>query len=409
MRRSLIPVAVSTSLAVALLTVGFVGPASGAPRPRFAPLGLRSVSASPSLQQAELTASDGKANDSFGVSIAVSGSTAVAGADQRKNGTGAAYVFVRAKKKWSQQAILTASDGATNDSFGDSVSISGDTAVVGADGRKSLTGAAYVFVRSGSTWSQQAELKASDGAKFDEFGVSVAVSGDTAVVGAYQRKGGIGAVYVFTRSGSTWSQQAELTAADGAQNSSFGYSVALSGSTAVVGAFARNSFVGAAYVFFGSGSTWSQQAELTASDGATDDYFGSSVAVSGSTAVVGAVNKNNQTGAAYVFVRVNKTWSQQKKLTASDAAAGDNFGTSVAVSRDTALVGASSKNSVTGAAYVFQRSGSTWSQQAELTASDGVAFDGFGSSAGISGSTAVFGAPYRDSDAGAVYVFVAPW
>jgi hypothetical protein len=330
----------------------------------------------------------------------------VVGAPGQNNQTGAAYVFVRSHEKWSQQAKLTASDGASNDAFGDSVAISGDTAVVGAEGWSSATGAAYVFVRSGDTWTQQAKLTAPRGAPFDGFGISVAISDSTVVVGDYQKDAGTGAAYVFTRSSDRWSRQAKLAASDGAKNNSFGYAVAISGSTAVVGAFARNSFIGAAYVFVRSNAVWSQQAELTASDGASDDYFGGSVAVSGSTALVGALNKKDLTGAAYVFVRSGTTWSQQRKLTASDGVSGDNFGTSVALSGDTAVVGASSKNSYAGVAYVFVRSAATWSQQAELTASDGASFDGFGSTAAVYGTTAVVGAPYKGFDTGAAYVFV---
>jgi hypothetical protein len=144
---------------------------------------------------------------------------------------------------------LTASDGATDDQFGHSVAVSDSTAVVGAHGHNSATGAAYVFVRSGTTWSQQAELTASDATAGDDFGWSVAVSGSTAVVGAQYRNAETGAAYVFVRSGATWSQQAQLTASDGATNAYFGFSVAVSGSTAVVGAYGHNSGTGAAYVF----------------------------------------------------------------------------------------------------------------------------------------------------------------
>jgi nucleoside-specific outer membrane channel protein Tsx len=187
----------------------------------------------------------------------------------------------------------------------------------------------------------------------DSFGWSVAVSGSTAVVGAYFKNHSTGAAYVFVRSGTIWSQQAELTASDGARQDSFGWSVAVSGSSAVVGAYSRNSNEGAAYVFVRSGTIWSQQAELTASDGASGDFFGYSVAISGSAAVVGAQGKNSFTGAAYVFVRSGTIWSQKAKLTASDGASGDSFGHSVAISRSTAVAGAYAHNSSAGAAYAF--------------------------------------------------------
>jgi hypothetical protein len=199
-----------------------------------------------------------------------------------------------------QQAELTASDGgAPPDQFGDSVAIYGSTAVVSAP----FKGAVYVFVRSGGAWSQQAELTG-------DFGFPVAIYGSTVVIGGADPNTGAGAAYVFVRSGSGWSQQAELTASDAAP---FG-AVAISGSTIVAGASEQNSSTGAAYVFVRSGSVWSQQAELTASDGAPYYEFGFSVAIDGSTAMIGAPNANSSVGAAYVFVQSGTTWSQQAEL-----------------------------------------------------------------------------------------------
>ena len=313
--------------------------------------------------------------DCFGNSVSVSGDTAVVGAA----GKNSAYVFVRSGSNWNQQAKLTASDAAAGDDFGISVSVSGDTAVVGAYYKNSRKGAAYVFVRSGTIWNQQAKLTASDAAADDYFGNSVSVSGDTAVVGAYYKDSHKGAAYVFVRSGSIWNQQAKLTASDAAANDYFGDSVSVNSNTAVVGASGKNSNKGAAYVFVRSGSIWNQQAKLTASDAVADDYFGTSVSVSSDTAVVGASGKESHTGAAYVFVRSGSIWSQQIKLTASDPSASDYFGHSVSISGDTAVVGAYCKDSNKGAAYVFVRSGSIWSQQVKLTASDAAAGDYFGS------------------------------
>ena len=356
-------------------------------------------------QQAKLTASDPAEDDVFGDTVAISGKTAVVGAPFHNSDAGAAYVFMRSGKTWSQQAELTASDGAANDEFGSSVAISGRIVVVGAPSKHSFTGAAYVFSRSGKAWSQQAELTASDAVKQEEFGNSVGISGTTAVVGAPfgNTLTGPGAAYVFSRSGSTWSQQAELTASDAAAGDLFGASVAIYGSTALVGAYFHNSGTGAAYVFLRSGKAWSQQAELTAS-GPAD--FGFSVAIQGSTAVVGAVFGQNpsNTGAAYVFVRSGNVWSRQAKLTG----AGTFFGYSVAISGKIVVVGSPFKNMQTGAAYVFVPSGKTWSKQAELTASDAAEFEDFGFSVGISGTTAVVGAPGGSPTgiaAGAAYAF----
>ena len=379
-----------------------------------APIGLRVAvrlalgRSSGSRQQAKLTASDGAALDDFGWFTAISGSTAVVGSPFKNSNTGAAYVFVRSGTAWSQQAKLTASDPAANDFFGFSVATTGSTAVVGAWRKDNQTGAAYVFVRSGTAWSQRAKLTASDGAAGDNFGFSVAISGSTVVVGASGPNDLTGAAYVFVRSETAWTQRAKLTASDGAAFDQFGFSVAISGSTVVVGAFGPNEFTGAAYVFVRSGTAWSQRAKLTASDGAAFDQFGFSVAISGSTAVVGAIGSKSSTGAAYVFARSGTTWSQQAKLTDAHGAVNDNFGYSVAISGSTAVVGSPFKNSNTGAAYVFARSGTAWPRRGKLTASDRAKDDFFGFSVAISDSAAVVGAWGKNLEVGAAYVYVLP-
>ena len=284
-------------------------------------LGLRDTRAGSGFKRGELTALDPATTANFGWSVALYGSTAVVGAPFKNSDTGAAYVFVRSSGKWSQQAELTASDTASGDAFGWSVALDGSTAVVGATYKNSDTGAAYVFVDSSGKWSQQAELTASDAAAGDFFSNAVAVSGSTAVVGAELSNSETGAAYVFVRSGTAWSQQAEFQGRRRRHDRLLGDAVAVSGSTAVVGAEDTNSLTGAAYVFVRSGTAWSQQAELTASDGVAGDTFGGSTAVSGSTAVVSAPTKNGRTGAAYVFVRSRGKWSQQAELTAPDAVA----------------------------------------------------------------------------------------
>ncbi len=399
------------------------------------------------LQQAELTASDGALRDYFGRSVALSsdGNTALVGANNKTvvyGGQGAVYVFTYSGGSWSQKQELTASDGAADNYFGVSVALSsdGNTALVGASfktvGSNSYQGAAYVFTNSGGSWSQQQELTASNGAASDYFGNSVALSSDgtTALVGANNKTVGSnasqGAAYVFTNSGGSWSQKTELTASNGAASDYFGYPVALSsdGNTALVAApqktVGSNNIQGAAYAFTNSGGSWNQQHELTASDGAAVDYFGNSVALSsdGNTALVGATGKtivHNSQGAAYVFTNSGGSWSQQAELTASDAALGDDFGSGAALSSDgtTALVGAFGKkvgsNSQQGAAYVFTNSGGSWSQQQELTASNGAAGDYFGYPVAQSGNgnTALVGAGYKtlgsNSDQGAAYVFAS--
>ena len=209
----------------------------------------------------------------------------------------------------SVQRKLTASDADSSDVFG-SVSVSGDYALVGAQGDNSQAGSAYIFVRSGTTWTQQQKLTASDAASGDLFGSSVSISGDYAVVGARQDNSNAGSAYIFVRSGTTWTQQQKLTASDVVEADSFGISVSVSGNYAVVGAYGNDdagtySNSGSAYIFVRSGTTWTQQQKLTASDAAASDAFGMSVSVSGDYAVVGAYDTNdgaNLRGSAYVFV-----------------------------------------------------------------------------------------------------------
>ncbi|MGC1378571.1 MAG: hypothetical protein WA821_20235 [Anaerolineales bacterium] len=397
----------------------------------------------------------------------------------------------------AQQAYLKASNPGENDNFGAVIAISGDTLAVGApyeasnatgingdqaDNSAYGAGAVYVFTRSGSAWSQQAYIKASNAEAGDHFGAAVAISGDTLVVGAYgesSKASGVngdqadnsayeaGAAYVFTRSGSDWSQQAYLKASNPEGGDAvnwidgdmFGASVAISGDTLVVGATGEDSNAsgvngdqtnnlagssGAAYVFARSGSVWSQQAYLKASNTEQWDWFGASIALDGDTLVVGATgedsnatgvngdqadNSASDSGAAYVFTRNGSDWSQQAYLKASNpdggnpsSGGGDLFGEAIALSGDTLLVGAPGEDSSatgvngdqtdnsaynSGAAYVFTRSATTWSQQAYIKASNTgggelvtrQGGDMFGSAAAISGDRLIVGAPGESSAA----------
>jgi len=366
----------------------------------------------------KVLASDGAANDFLGGSVALADDTALVGAsgdDVGANGDqGAVYVFVRSGMTWIWQAKLTASDGAAGDNFGRSVALSGDTALVGASGdnvgANGDQGSAYVFVRNGTVWSQQAKLTVATGAANDNFGLSVALLDGTALVGVPGDDVGAnfnqGSAYVFVRSGTTWTQQAQLTSSDGAAGDNFGASLALAGGTALVGAPLDNGDAtdqGSAYVFVRGGTTWTQQAQLTALDGAANDYFGGSTALSGDTALVGAYGDNvdaavNQ-GSAYIFTRADTVWSQQAQLTASDGTEGDNFGRSVALLGDTARVGAHFDDADTadqGSAYIFMHNKTTWIEQARLVASDGAEGDNFGVSVALSGGMALVGAESDD-------------
>ena len=424
-------------LVLALLLLLALVPAAGAAGLTPAGLSSDSPAAAQALgallvaQEAQLTGADGAADDNFGWSIAISGDTAVVGAPYDQVGAnayqGSAYVFVRSGRIWSQQTQLTAVDGAAGDYFGWSVAISGDTVVVGAPyddvGANGNQGAAYVFVRSGATWSQQQQLTAADGAAGDNLGTSVTISGNTVAVGApYDGVGANadqGSAYVFVRSGALWSQQQQLIAVDGAALDYFGWSVAISGDTVVVGAanddIGATADQGSAYVFVRSGAVWGLQAHVAAADGLAGDYFGNSVAISGDTVVVGAyyddIGANADQGSAYVFVRSGTAWSQQAQLTAADGLVFDRFGTSVAISGDTVVAGAPyddvGANGNQGSAYVFVRSGTIWSQQ-QLTAVDGAAADHFGYSVAIWGDTVPVGANVDDVGAninqGSAYV-----
>jgi len=327
-----------------------------------------------------------------------------------------------------EQKVI-AFDGAADDYFGYSVALSGDTALVGAVGDDSVTGAAYVFVKSGGIWAFTAKLTASDGVADDYFGWSVALSGDTALVGASWDDGYKGSAYVFVKPGGGWATGTEtgkLTVSDGEAYDFFGNSVALSGDTALVGANYDDGYKGSAYVFVKPGGGWAtgtETAKLTASDGLAYDQFGISVALDGDTALVGAY-LNEPTGSAYVFVKPGGGWAtgtETAQLTASDGEGGDGFGWSVALDGDTALVGAYLDDMDfgmglvdEGSAYVFVEPGGGWvtgTETGKLTASDGEPSDQFGISVALSGATALVGANLDDMDfvdEGSAYVFAEP-
>jgi len=312
---------------------------------------------------------------------------------------------------------VVSSDVATSDNFGYDVSISGDYAIVGAmyedPNAIDAAGAAYIFTRSGGTWTQQAKLIASDAAAGDNFGWSVDIDGDTAIVGAYVETNDIqyeGAAYIFTRSGTTWTQQAKLIASDRQVNDFAGYDVSISGDTAVFAAINEDTGAtdtGAVYVFTRSGTTWTQQAKLQASTREASQRFGEKVEIDGDTIIVGARDDTPSTdaGAAYIFTRSGTTWTQQARLQGSDLQASDLFGLSVAIDGDTAVVGAFNNDTGganAGAVYVFTRSGTTWTQQAKLQSSPVEAGARFGQSVAIENGTIVVGAD-RDSTTGVYY------
>ncbi|KAL7529761.1 hypothetical protein ACHAXR_005792, partial [Thalassiosira sp. AJA248-18] len=310
------------------------------------------------------------------------------------------------------QGKLVADDGAAGDWFGYSVAIRGETAIVGAygdDDNGIFSGSAYVFVRNAAdNWIQEAKLIASDGAEYDQFGESVGIYDNTAIVGARfdgDNGSGSGSVYAFARDAiGNWNQQDKLLPNDGAAQDYFGRSVAIYSDTAIVGADGNDDkgiSSGSAYVFARNATdNWNQQAKLVANDGAAYDTFGWSVAIYSDTAIVGALedgDNGSSSGSAYVFVR-NATgdWTQEAKLVASDGAVNDWFGISVSIHGDTAIVGASGVGEGDrGAAYVFVRNttDNSWTQQEKLTGSDTPENGWFGKSVGIDEDSIIVGAP----------------
>jgi hypothetical protein len=357
--------------------------------------------------------SDSVANDEFGYSVAISGTTAVVGAWFHAGYTGRAYVFENTGGAWRQVAPLLGSDTVAGDWFGSSVAVSGTTIVVGAWLADNEAGRAYVFTQTGGAWRQTAELKGSDTVANDGFGDSVAISGRTIVVGSSGHANFAGRAYVFENSGGAWRQTAELKGSDTGGKGGFGDSVAISGTTIVVGADDYADGAGRAYVFENSGGAWRQTAELKGSDTVANDpsgdSFGDSVAISGTTIVVGADLKDYGAGRAYVFENSGGAWRQTAELTGSYTAGLGMFGDSVAISGITVIVG-SCVAMPGGAAYVFTQTGGVWRQVAELENSDMVVADLFGDSVAISGRTAIVGAPGQAKQRiypGRAYVFAS--
>ncbi len=312
-----------------------------------------------------------------------------------------------------QVSELKASKTASDGEFGLSVAIAGSVAVVGAPGTAKGSGLVYVFTASTSGWKQAAELKASSGGFF---GLSVAIAGSVAVVGAPGTSKLAGRAYVFTKTSSGWTQTAELKGSDtiGSSTSNeygdqFGGSVAISGTTIVIGAPGHAKDAGRAYVFTKTSSGWRQVAELKSAHpavgGDLGDEFGSSVAISGTTVAVGAPDPLGPPGKAYVFTKATSGWTQAAELKAKSPAALDSFGASVAVSSTIVAVGDPGQAIGAGRAYVFTKTKTGWQETAELKANDTLSDDDLGRAVAVSGTTLVVGAPGYREDTGRAYVF----
>lgn len=381
----------------------------------------------------ELHAVDGGFDDEFGFSLAVSGETLAIGAwrdDQGAANAGSVYVFDRVNGQWTQTTTLfpAAPDPAPHDLYGVSVAIAGDTLMVGAyrdDESAYDAGAVYVYHRVRGEWAYITKLMAPDGQAGDWFGVSVALSGDQALIGAFlddDLGADSGSAYVFERVEGEWTQVQKLTASDGAAGDSFGFALAVSGDTAVIGAYLDNNpgnDSGSAYVFQRTNDVWTEASRLTPIGGAAGDRFGFSVAIdaSESTIAVGAIRDSDAAfwgGAAYVFERNGAAWTQQTELTVAEADEVDFFGRALALAGSRLLVGAyndedppDDPNCEAGAVYAFENDGGVWNRTAKLTAPDRQCGAVLGTAVALLGDTAFLGAPGDNdlgSSAGSVHV-----
>ena len=335
--------------------------------------------------------------------------------------TGGVVVFNHGTGSWLEQTRLLPDPGVHDyDNFAQSLSISGNRALIGAPGNDDNgynTGAAYLYDYDGQNWHQTKQLTATLGADYAAFGFAVSLSGNRALIGApYDIENSIdtGAAYVLDFDGSHWNQTAKLIASDGATSDAFGYAVSLQGNRAVIGAYLDDDHgdgSGSVYVFDYDGSQWTETQKITASDGAMGDWFGQSVSLHGERILIGAYQDDTSAanaGSAYVFEWNGSIWSETEKLEANDAESDDFFGYSVSLSGDRALIGAyreDDNGSQSGAAYVFDynNSNNLWSQPIKLSADDGGANNYFGASVNVLSNRAMIGAP--GGDTGSAYVF----
>lgn len=370
----------------------------------------------------KLLAGDGTLDDRFGSSVAIDGDTAIIGApndDDLASSAGSVYVFVRdSNGLWSEQQKLLASDAEAGDSFGESVAVDGDTMMIGANREGdagSNAGAVYVFTLNNGLWTEQQKLIAADVEASDFFGGSVSIDGDTMLVGAVGDDDGgsaSGAVYVYVRVNGVWSETQKLTANDGAAADFFGLSVQVQGNLAIVGSPFDDdlgSLSGSTYIFSLNNGVWSETQKLTAGDGQANFLFGGQVALFDDTAVVGSPGdtaSGTNSGSAYVYILNGGLWSEQQKLLASDGAADDQFGGDVSIHDDIVMVGAHLYDIPgvdAGAAYIFVRDSGSWTEQQKLQAPDAGLLEFFGISVALDASTALIGA--SNNAAGSAYLF----
>jgi len=386
---------------------------------------VRHTGRSPYTQ--ELFASDGATGDLFGYSVSIDGDYALIGAaedDDNGGYSGSAYIFKRDGTVWTEQSKLLPFDGEAHEVFGVSVSIDGDYAIIGAahDNHNGYySGSAYIFKRNGTIWTEQSKLFPSDAKKDQQFGCSVSMDGDYAIIGALGDKiygEYSGSAYIFKRNGAVWAEQSKLVPSDGEICLCFGNSVSIDGDYAIIGAPGDNDNgygSGSAYVFKRDGTVWTEQSKLLASDGEPYESFGlESISINSDYAIIGARGDDDngiRSGSAYIFKRDGNIWIQQVKLLPSDGEAYGYFGTSVSIDGDNALIGADyddDNGNEAGSIYVYKRDGLTWSRHVKLLAPDGIKDDLFGCSVAIAGDNAIIGAKGADGyepGSGSAYVF----
>jgi hypothetical protein len=371
---------------------------------------------------------DGKAGDFFGYGVAIDGNTALVGAFKADidgvTDAGAAYVYVLGDKGWRQQAKLVAEPAFAEDTLGGNVALKNDVAMLGVmqrDDKGKDSGAVVYFEREVNIWKQRQIFTAPDAKPGDAFGQSIALTKNHLIIGAPRKDtlgNDAGAAYIYKRENDSWRYQTKITASDGAAGDLFGISVAIDGNTILVGADlddekAENA--GAVYVYVLERNKWKQEAKLMASDGGETDIFGVRVALSENTALVSARRDDTEelgidAGSAYIFVRDGSTWTQQVKLTSPDGQADDRFGRGVALSGDTAIISAmnhDANGSNTGAVYVYKKGSSGWRYTSKFMAKSSMPDDKFGWNVGLSNGVAVVATPNHDAkgqESGAVFI-----
>ncbi len=361
-------------------------------------------------QSQKLIPDDGNIGDGFGYAVNLLDNRILVGANYGEDGSnaqGTSYVFDFDGSNWSQSQKLSSGDGANNERFGNAISMSNDHVLVGAyldDEFGDSSGSTYVFGFDGNSWSQIQKLNPDEGSTGDNFGLSVSLSGDRALIGSFGDEDfsdSSGSAYIFDFDGFNWSLTQKLYPHNGSASDSFGYSVSLYGERALIGAHDDDELgteTGSAYIFEFDGTNWSQTQKLKADDAQSFDYFGWSVSLLADRALIGAYGDDdiaNGSGSAYLFDFNGINWSQTQKLKATDAQSFDNFGDSISLSSDRALIGAyrdDDLGSESGSAYVFDFDGNSWFQTQKLTSNDGGGNDNFGRSVSLSGDWALIGA-----------------